>query len=281
MQYLKLMRVKHYIKNLLIVLPLFFSGLILDSNKLFRVLIGFLIFSLVASCVYILNDIVDVEKDRTHSTKRFRPIASGAVSVGQAYLLLVLFFIIVLSLSIFVLHDVKFLILPICYLILNIAYSYGLKNIPVVDVFVISLGFLLRLFYGGILISEVVSNWLFLTVLFGTLFLGFGKRRNELLKEKTGTRKALEKYSSEFLSSALNMCMALTLTFYSLWTIETDPEGKLTLYTVPLIALLAFKYYYSLNNANSGDPTDIFYQEKWIPVSIIILIVVFSKALYF
>lgn len=280
MEIIKLMRTKHYIKNVLIFLPLFFSGQLLDVNNIYRVTFGFIIFCLSASIVYILNDIVDVEKDRAHSTKCNRPIASGAVSVKKAQMTIAILLSLIVIISTLILKDVSSMILPASYMVLNIFYSLSWKNIPIIDVFIISIGFLLRLFYGGIIISVEISSWLFLTVLFGTLFLGFGKRRNELIRESKGTRKSLENYSLEFLNSTLTATLALTLTFYALWTIETDLTGQLTKLTVPIVSLLGFKYYHALSSESSGDPTDIFYQEKWIQLVVVILILLIGKIIY-
>lgn len=280
MEVIKLMRMKHYIKNIIILIPLVFSGELTNGSSLFRSIIGVIVFSLTSSIVYILNDISDVEKDRAHSTKRNRPIASGAVSIPKAWFVAGVLVVVSVLLNLLFLKDFKLLVFPLVYLLMNILYSSGLKNIPIVDVFIISTGFLLRLFFGGAVIGVEISNWLFLTLLFGTLFLGFGKRRNELLKEKEGTRKSLEKYSKEFLDGALNISLGLTLTFYSLWTMDMLTYGQLTLLTVPLTAMITFKYYHSLTDVNSGDPTDIFYQEKWLQVSVLILILLFIKILY-
>lgn len=274
------MRPKHYIKNFLIFFPLFFSGNLLKNQILSKSLVGFLIFCAFASCVYIINDIVDVDKDRAHSTKRFRPIASGAVSIQGALILVFLLVISSLVLTFFILKNISLILIPFSYFVLNLMYSFKLKNIPLVDVFTISLGFLLRLFYGGEIISVSISNWLYLTVLFGTLFLGFGKRRNELVREVGETRKSLKKYNVNFLESAFPICIAATIVFYSLWTIETDQTGFLTKITVPLVTFVAFQYYMGIWEGNSGDPTEILYKNRWVQLVALILVVVIGWRIY-
>ena len=184
--YIKLMRPFHWVKNLLIFVPLFFNGRILSISKVWLLIVAFLAFSFIASSVYILNDVKDADKDRLHPKKRFRPIASGKVSKKQA----VIFWIFLFTISILLMglignivgsYLVSF-ILPLIYLLMNLLYSNGLKNIPLVDVSIIAAGFVIRLYYGALVCGVTVSDVLLLTVISASFFLGFGKRRNELKK---------------------------------------------------------------------------------------------------
>ena len=178
--YIKLMRVTHYLKNFLIFLPLIFSGNIFDKAKLLSCVFAFLAFSAASSVVYIINDIKDREKDRQHEVKKTRPIASGKVSVKQAVviaLFCVLVSYIFAALSIESFSHVSFLYI-IIYVLLNIAYSFGLKNIPLLDLSILVSGFLLRVLYGASIIDVSVSNWLYLTVISAAFYLGLGKRRD-------------------------------------------------------------------------------------------------------
>ena len=169
--YIRLMRVKHYIKNILIFMPLFFAGKIYDWNELSVAVTGFFAFCCVSSSVYIFNDLIDLEKDRRHPTKKYRPIASGQVSVKQAVGLIV----VCLFLSILVLVVASNLggsIFLLLYIIVNIAYSVRLKEYPIMDIVLLASGFVIRMFYGGYLTDVPISGWLYLIVVSGSLYMG-------------------------------------------------------------------------------------------------------------
>ena len=172
--YVKLIRVKHWIKNLLIFIPMFFSKQI-NLDNILTTLIGFFAFSFVASFIYIINDIRDVEKDKLHETKKNRPIASGKISIKNASIFSVIIIGLAIILSIFASKNYLSLILIVTYLLINMYYSFGGKNIAIVDVILLAAGFVLRVYYGASLINVKVSDWLFLTILNASLFLGFGK----------------------------------------------------------------------------------------------------------
>ena len=217
-KYLKLMRIKHYIKNLLIFLPLIFSQNINSRNILLTIL-GFISFSFASSTIYIINDIKDKEKDQNHPTKKNRPIAAGTISVPNALILAILLLILTIAILIYLSAFNKFIsIYIITYILINIMYSFGLKNIPLLDVFILALGFLIRVLYGGALINVEVSTWLFLTVLSISFYLGLGKRRNELMAQKNPeniTRNVLKYYNKEFLDKNMYMCLSMTIIFGS------------------------------------------------------------------
>ena len=179
-KYLYLMRVHHYIKNILIFMPLIFSGNLTDRRKFTATLLGMIAFSLVTSAVYIINDIRDAEKDRMHPTKKNRPIASGAVTPFHAVVLMV--FILIAAVVLLVVSDATAgsYTLVILYLFINVAYSMGLKDVPLLDVTILASGFLLRVLFGAVLTGTEVSEWLYLTVLSGAFYFSLGKRRNEL-----------------------------------------------------------------------------------------------------
>ena len=218
-KYLKLMRIKHYIKNLLIFLPLIFSQNINSRNILLTIL-GFISFSFASSTIYIINDIKDKEKDQNHPTKKNRPIAAGTISVPNALILAILLLILTIAILIYLSAFNKFIsIYIITYILINIMYSFGLKNIPLLDVFILALGFLIRVLYGGALINVEVSTWLFLTVLSISFYLGLGKRRNELMAQKNPeniTRNVLKYYNKEFLDKNMYMCLSMTIIFGSI-----------------------------------------------------------------
>ena len=262
--YLKLIRVKHYIKNLLIFVPLFFSGLYKDINNIWICLAGFLLFSFVSSMIYVFNDICDVEKDRLHEVKRNRPIASGRVGILEAYVLIVVLAIISLCtvVILFVLHaNTWAILLVVLYGILNILYSVWLKHVVLVDVIILVSGFLIRLFFGALLINCIVSEYLYLTVMSLAFYMGFGKRRNEIIKSDKNTRKVLQYYNKDFLDKMMYVCLTLTVVFYSMWSVDPNVTSHLhynvLMWTVPLLMIILFQYSLSVEKDNYGDPVDV------------------------
>ncbi|EFC05396.1 prenyltransferase, UbiA family [Bulleidia extructa W1219] len=260
--YIKLMRLKHCVKNILILLPLVFSGELFQYGKLLSSALGFLAFSFLASAVYILNDIQDVEKDRLHPKKKFRPIASGKVSEKQGKVLSVVAMIGAITLNFLATTNyVSFIFLGI-YLVMNIFYSKGLKNVPLLDIVVLASGFLLRLIYGGIVTNIHISNWLYLTVITASFYMGLGKRRNELGKSgnQINTRKVLKYYNYAFLDKNMYMCLGLTNAFYALWVIGTQKE--VMIWTVPMVMVLGMKYSLNIERDSDGDPVEVILQDK-------------------
>ena len=221
-KYLKLMRIHHYLKNVLIFLPLIFSQNLFDANLFKKTILGFLSFSILSSIVYVINDIQDVEKDRRHSTKCKRPIASGAVSIKSAYILVIFISIIGIILNYLACgFNFKAWTLVIMYIGFNFAYSMGFKNLPIIDITILVSGFLLRVLYGSAITYIEVSKWLYLTVISMSFYLGLGKRRNELKTEGSKTRKVLKYYNHGFLDKNMYMCLGLTIVFYSLWCVDS------------------------------------------------------------
>lgn len=277
--YLKLMRVKHYIKNVLVFFPLFFGEKIFDKAKFTNALLGFIAFSLIASVVYIVNDISDVDKDRRHPTKKNRPIASGAVSIKEAVTLAVICCTLSLLINIF-LHQVWGVVIVLLYLVLNIAYSRGLKNIPLVDVVILVSGFLLRVIYGAVLTDINISSWLYLTVISGSFFMGLGKRRNEMVRQgdQGKTRIVLKYYSYDFLDKNMYVCLALTEVFYALWTVSKG--NSLLVWTVPLVIIILMKYSLSIEGNSDGDPIEVILHDKWIILMGVIFVIMIVTFLY-
>lgn len=251
-QYMNLLRLKHYIKNVLIFVPLFFSGQMFDRGRIVSTIQGMIIFCIGCSCVYIINDIKDVEKDRLHPVKCKRPIASGAITKKSACILCFVLIIFDYSMLYFTKFNWKIGVLLTLYIVINLGYSFGLKNVPILDVALLSFGFLLRVIYGGIVSDTIVSSWLYLTVIALSFYLGLGKRRNELRKIKSAeTRKVMEQYSEDFLDRNMYMCLALGLVFYSLWTVE---RARNFMWSIPLVLIICMKYNLILEKESEGDP---------------------------
>ncbi len=172
--------------------------------------------------------------------------------------------------------------IPLLYLLLNIGYSFGLKNIPIIDVAIIAIGFILRALYGGIIINVEISNWVYLTVITGSLYLGLGKRKKELYNFKgITTRKVLSGYTVNFLDKNMYMCMSLCLMFYSLACIDLKTKaaqmGGRLIWTVPLVLLISLKYNLNLESKKEGDPTNIILDDK----GLILLILLYGASIIY
>ncbi len=273
-QFFKLLRVKHYSKNILVLLPLIFGRRLTDLSLLWKTLLGTAAFCLISSAVYIVNDIRDAEKDRKHPTKRNRPIASGAVSVSAARILIAILCAGALVLNAFAcgVSPLPWALL-IVYFLLNLGYSMGLKDIAIVDIAILVSGFLLRLLYGSALTGIEISGWLYLTVVTMSFFMGLGKRRNELRVQQSGeaqgeTRAVLHKYSFGFLDKSMYMCLALAVAFYSLWCVDAPSAGQISenrlIWTVPLVILICLKYSMTVEGQSDGDPVEVLFCDKWL-----------------
>ena len=281
MKYLKLMRVKHYLKNGLVALPLIFAGLLLDFNSIYKTIIAFLVFSFTASIVYIINDIKDIEKDKKHPIKKNRPLASGKVSVKGAIILIVILALLICSILYFnnCLFNYSTLII-LLYLGLNLLYSFGLKNIPLLDVSILAFGFVLRVIYGGMIIGVEISNWLFLTILSVSFYMALGKRRNELIKLKDGkTRNVLKYYNKDFLDKNMYMFLSLSIVFYSLWSTMAIKDN-LFKYSVIFVILILMKYSMDVESDGYGDPVDVILNDYILLIIVIVYLIFTLGVLY-
>lgn len=259
-QPLALIRPHQWVKNGFVVLGLVFSHRWSEGPLLWAVTCAFLSFCAMASMVYVFNDIVDIESDRLHATKRRRPIASGAVSEPFAKALCAVLGAMSLALAASVSHQA--IALVCCYAIMNFAYSYSLKHIVIVDVFVISAGFMLRILVGTLGVGIAPSSWLLLCGMMLTLLIGFGKRRAELMvqtPEGLTTRKVLAQYDLPLLDQFLSTTAACAVLSYSIYTVSPDTvrlhgTDKLV-YTVPFIVYGIFRYLYLLTRRGMGQDT--------------------------
>ncbi|MCD8119992.1 MAG: decaprenyl-phosphate phosphoribosyltransferase [Lachnospiraceae bacterium] len=264
-KYLKLMRVHHYIKNLLVFAALICGGQIFNLEKTEAGLAGFAAFCLVSSAVYIINDIRDREKDRKHPSKCHRPIANGTVSVKNAVMLVVILLIAASVCNGLFFHLDATLLLAL-YFVLNILYSLGLKNIPILDISILVSGFLIRIVYGACVTGITVSNWLYLTVISLAFYFSLGKRRNELDRSGGSTRDVLKSYPSSFLDKNMYMCLALANVFYALWSMD---ENTMRMYgstrlvlTVPLVLVITMKYSLDIEGDSDGDPVEVLLSDR-------------------
>jgi 4-hydroxybenzoate polyprenyltransferase len=257
---LRLMRPHQWVKNTFVFIGLLFGHAWHDPHLVTRALIAFAAFCLVSSAIYTINDVVDVEQDKLHPKKSKRPLASGAVTVSAAIALASLLAVLGLILAYVVSLTVLFILLG--YAMMNIVYSLKLKHVVILDVFIIATGFMLRILAGTLGIGIAPSQWLLLCGLMVTLFLGFTKRRAEIIAlsdDKAAHRKVLEHYSPVLLDKMIGITASGLIMSYSLYTMNPDTiriHGTANLiYTVPFVMYGVFRYIYLLHHQNRGGDT--------------------------
>ena len=280
------LRPRQWIKNSVIFAALVFSHGLTDATQFMRSLAAFALFCAVSSSVYLLNDILDLENDRAHPTKSKRPIASGELAVLPAALAGVVLALSALALS--YLLSPPFSAMALTYLASNILYSLWLKKVVIVDVMIISSGFVIRAVAGGLVIGVEVSAWLILCTILLSLFLGFTKRRQELaqLESQAVTHRAiLKEYSIAFLDQMISIVTAATLTAYFLYTLAPETRVKLgTPYlplTIPFVLYGIFRYLYLVHQRNMGEnPTGALYADRPLLADVILWAVAAVVILY-
>lgn len=278
-----LFRVKHYVKNVLIFFPLIFAGGFLEFSSLLCCVKGFVVFSFLTSAIYILNDICDVDNDRNHPIKKNRPLASGKISLNLGKFLCFMSAFFSFSLLAWMVSVEKCSLVSIfytvLYLSLNIAYSFGFKNFPVLDVVILMLGFLIRILFGAALVGVSVSIWLYLTVISGAFYLAFGKRRNELrIKNGMNTRKVLDSYTFSFLDKFMYLTLTMSLIFYSLWAKET--ENKFLIVSIPIVIVIFMEYSRNIEKDSDGDPVEVVLKNKVLLILCFMEFAIITGALY-
>ncbi len=273
----KAMRPRQWVKNGVIFAALVFDQQMTPDNlpAILRTAAGFLIFCLLSGIVYIINDIADIEADRQHPDKRNRPIASGRLPVPIARAFAIGAIIVIFPLSI--LLSPQFAAIALTYLLLNLAYSFKIKHIPLLDVFAIALGFLLRVAAGVVLIEVArFSPWLYVVTTLGSLYLGFGKRRAELAVLADGAnahRRVLDGYSLPLLDQLITIVSATTIIAYSLYTFSAPnlPENHIMMLTIPFVIYGIFRYLWLIQVKHSGGaPEDVLLSDRPLQVSIIL-----------
>mgnify|MGYP004633051095 CR=1 FL=1 len=264
----KLLRIKHWIKNGLVFLPIVFYKSMRITDYLVA-LAGVIAFSLTASAVYIINDIRDVEKDRLHEVKKNRPIASGRVSITSAICSCVVLIVLSNVLNLFIAQNKLWAVIwMILYLILNVLYSFGLKDKPIIDIVILASGFVIRVLYGGAIVAIEVSPMLILTVLMFSLYMGLGKRRNEKRKIKNETREVLKYYTDAFLDKNMYMCLTLGIIFYSIWSLAVENM----IYTVCFVVIICMRYNLIIERESLGDPVDVLLSDKVLMALVIMFL---------
>lgn len=285
---LKLIRVKQWVKNLFLFIPSFFAGHIFETRELFMVLLGAVAFSFVASGVYVINDYRDREVDRIHPKKKFRPLASGEVKLSTAWALMI--GLITTGLLLAGSVNIIFFYLLAGYLVLNLGYSFGLKHVPILDLFIVSLGFLIRVYSGGVIAGLEITHWLSLMILLLALFLILAKRRDDLLingKNKNGAviRKSTTKYNLTYINSCITLLSAVMIVAYIMYTVSPEVTERFQsdyLFVTTIFVIAGIMRYLQIVfvEKNSGSPTNIFIRDKFILGTIVCWIISFYIIIY-
>jgi decaprenyl-phosphate phosphoribosyltransferase len=283
--WLSLMRPEHWVKNLFLFIPAFFAATLLDPYVLGRAVLGFFAFSLTASAVYVLNDWIDAPQDRNHPDKRRRPIASGAVTRRQAAFLLSFLLVAGLGLAATLSRDL--LIISSLYLLVNIAYSFSLKHIALVDISLIGLGFLLRVFAGGAVTGVAVSQWLIVLTFLLALILALAKRRGEYIIATGGHsfRKALEGYNLPFLDVSMVVCSTVAIVAYLMYCFSPEVTGRIgsdkIFYTAFFVVLGVLRYLQlTLVYNKTESPTRALLRDTFLQVVLLAWVGCFAWLLY-
>ena len=270
---IKSMRPKQWTKNGFIFAALIFDEKLLQLEPLLKTIAGFILLCLISGTVYLINDLVDVEKDRLHPTKKNRPIASGQVPYKAAMIAAVILPAISLPLS-YLLNPIFGIIVTV-YLLLQIAYSFSLKNIVIIDVFTIAAGFVLRVAAGVPLVdAERFSPWLYVFTVLLALFLALGKRRQELvlLGGKATTRTILNEYNIPFLDSMMAIVTTGTIVIYAFYTFSAPnlPDNHLMMLTIPFVIYGIFRYLYIIHvQGNGGAPDEVLLTDQPLQINLV------------
>jgi len=270
------LRPQQWVKNFLLFAGLIFSQNLGRVDFVLKTAAGFALFCLLSSSVYILNDILDVESDRKHPLKSSRPIASGKIKIPTAILLFISLAVFALGLSVWL--SPLFALTAISYFVLNLIYSLYLKHVVIIDVMCIALGFVIRAVAGAVLIGVEISAWLVVCTTLLALFLGFGKRRHELLlleTQATNHRKSLSEYSPYFLDQMISVVTASTVVAYAFYTLSPEVVLKLGTkhmdLTIPFVLYGVFRYLYLIHQKEGGgSPTRMLLTDKPILINIIL-----------
>jgi len=280
------MRPAQYIKNLFIFLPLFFALKVTNTELFFNAIIAFIAFSLTASAVYSLNDYMDIEEDRKHPKKRNRPLASGAISKPQALMLMAILF--TLGFATMALLSLSAAGIMAAYVMMNIAYSLSLKHIAILDVTIIAIGFVLRLFIGSAVTDIPLSMWIVVMTFLLALFMALAKRRDDvLIYLETGKkmRKVIDGYNLQFLDTAMSIMAAVVIVAYTIYTTSNEVTERVHsnyLYLTSLFVILGIMRYLQITfvHLDSGSPTKIVLKDRFMQLTILGWIVTFAWVLY-
>jgi len=285
-EYLSLFRIRHYVKNLFLFATLIFSKELFNPESIILSVAGFVLFCLLSSSVYILNDIVDIEEDRNHPIKKNRMLPSGRISVGTAWFWAVIFSLVSLVGSFSLVFE--FGLVALAYWIINFGYTYFLKHVVIIDVFLIAAGFWLRILAGAYVIGQVPSQWLIICSFVITVFLGFCKRRHELVLLEGNAqnhRKVLEHYSPYFLDQMISALTSVVVISYLLYTISPHSieffGTENLIYSFPFVLYGLFRYLYLVHKKEQGgSPTQTLMMDSPLLIDILLWFTTVSMIIY-
>lgn len=281
-QYIKLIRPHQWVKNFFIFLPVFFSFRFTEVSLFLPCILAFLGFSFIASSIYIINDWCDIESDKAHPTKRKRPLASGAVKPKEALIGVCILLAAGFGIYTFAFDNWYAIALLGLYFILNIFYSFKLKHITIVDITIVAIGFVIRVFIGGVVTGIAISQWLIIMIFLLALLLAVGKRRDDvLIFVRTGdkSRKNIDGYNLNFLNSIIVIITAIIILAYIMYTIspEVVERNGDNLYLTSLFVILGLMRYLQIIfvDEKSGDPTKIFLKDHFIHIVMLLWVASF------
>ena len=290
MNLLRLIRPQQWLKNLFIFLPLFFGGHIMDLSYMFTSLKVFFAYCFIASSIYCFNDIYDRDSDRLHPKKRLRPIANGRVSVFVGYILMMVMFTLSIVICFLLTDEIAWKVISIImfYFIMNIAYCIRLKRVALIDVFIIAIGFVLRIWVGGIATGIGISQWIVLMTFLLALFLAFAKRRDDVVMyEESGVkvRCNINRYNLQFMNQAITIVSAVTMVCYIMYTVSPEVQERMHtsyLYVTSIFVLIGLLRYMQLTivDVKSGSPTKILMYDRFIQLSILGWLLTFFVLIY-
>lgn len=278
MDYLRLIRIKQWLKNLFVFLPIFFAGKILDLHLLLNSIVAFFSFSFIASSIYIINDYIDIEKDKMHPEKKNRPLAAGKIRINHA-IIVFLFLVLASYFMGYLTHSWGVILIISVYFVMNLAYSFKLKQIAIIDVVIIALGFLLRIYMGGFATNLPITVWAILVTFFLALVMALGKRRGELINvQLTGeTRKALDGYNLQFIDIAITMVSTCFVVCYIMYTLDPVIKMNFHYYIVytSLFAVIGILRYLQLTFVynKTESPTKVLYRDLFLQIDLAIWVV--------
>lgn len=286
-----LLRPQQWVKNGFVFLPLFFNGQLFDADALLSTFMAFVAFCFAAAGIYCMNDIVDAEADRRHPKKCSRPIASGAISTALGWALAAICLATSFVSAFFVGDSWTNVAIVIgIYFVMNIAYCLRLKQIAIVDVFIISIGFVLRIFVGGFATGIFISHWIVLMTFLLALFLALAKRRDDVaIYEQTGVlpRKNVAAYNLDFMNQAIGIVAAITMVCYIMYTVSPDVVARFEgggkyLYLTSIFVLAGIIRYLQITivNLNSGSPTKVLIHNRFLQICLACWIVSFLIIIY-
>lgn len=281
---IRAMRPRQWIKNILVFAAPLSAGSLFQPDVLVRTLLAFVAFSMVSATVYLMNDIKDVEEDRLHPRKRFRPIAAKELSIGAAWALAAL--TAAIGFGVGFTTAIYLGVTLAVYLGLQVLYSLFLKHQPIIDLAMVSSGFLLRAIAGGVASGIDLSAWFLLVASFGSLFMVSGKRYSEmkLLGSEAGTRKSLAAYTVSYLRFAWHLSAAVALVAYCLWAFENQARGwtdvPWTVLSIAPLTLGLLQYAMEVDRGNAGEPEDVVLKNRPLQVSGLLTVILIAVAVF-